>query len=240
MPSPAPKPVPEAASWSESWTLGAATRAGAADSATVALGGPTIYGMQEVEVVSRLEAEQRISALQSHLLEQVKEGLLGDEAGEAFVSSRKLNTLGLKWKYDGPNATSADLLDYRRDLKAALGSLQLPTGEDCERCGGSREIPDERYCNCIMQAHCHGKGGKDGRRCRLRRFGGGDEGNPGVAGAPRVPCPDCQPPSGSDEGSGAGETCEECEAPVGKLHRLGCSVYEPDPQPPTEGSGAGR
>jgi hypothetical protein len=72
------------------------------------------------------------------------------------------------------------------------------TGEgatDCERCKGEGEISvsHSAYCNCIMTAHCRGKGGKDGKLCRLRRFGSGDEGSPGVAGPPQVKtrCPDC-------------------------------------------------
>ncbi len=66
-----------------------------------------------------------------------------------------------------------------------------------QHCGGSGQIrvPVSGYCDCIMADHCQGKQGKDGNRCRLRRFGAGGEGSPGVAGPPTAEktCPDCKP-----------------------------------------------
>lgn len=64
--------------------------------------------------------------------------------------------------------------------------------EACEPCHGTGLRRDPHYCNCIMTAHCHGREGKDGARCRLRLFGNGTEGGPGVAGTPQMVCPDCK------------------------------------------------
>lgn len=103
--------------------------------------------------------------------------------------------------------------DRPTNLEAALEALDRldhphskPQGEG-ELCDGAGTIsrPTEAYCDCIMTAHCQGKGGKDGKLCRLRRFGSGTEGSPGVAGPPPItkPCPGCsrcQPPEQQDEG----------------------------------------
>jgi hypothetical protein len=81
------------------------------------------------------------------------------------------------------------------DLSVDVEEGAAVSDQICETCGsrGKRQIADDRYCDCIMTAHCHGSLGKDGKRCRLSRFGSGGEGSPGVAGAPMiaVPCEDC-------------------------------------------------
>lgn len=101
----------------------------------------------------------------------------------------------------GPKEWAELLSCLSADGWELVRSAQSPdVGEGEKRCGGSGEIVrrSERYCDCIMTAHCRGKKGKDGKLCRLRRFGSGTEGSPGVASAPPViascpGCPDCQP-----------------------------------------------
>lgn len=84
---------------------------------------------------------------------------------------------------------------YREAAKLLDTSIEDREPEKCERCKGEGEIfvSHSAYCDCIMTAHCHGKGGKDGKLCRLARFGSGTEGSPGVAGPPQVKtrCPEC-------------------------------------------------
>jgi hypothetical protein len=70
MPDPSPKhckgevPEGEQVRWSEQWTLGSDTSPKVITS-TVALSGPAIYHEQEVEVVPKLEAEQRIETAEA-------------------------------------------------------------------------------------------------------------------------------------------------------------------------------
>ncbi len=115
------------------------------------------------------------------------------------------------------------------DLQAALNSTQLEQvgagqgdsegGEKakCETCGDVGTIRNPDYCDCIMQAHCHGAEGKDGKRCRLQRFGGGTEGAPSVAAARRRTCPSC-------DGTATQPNHDDSEAGEGNWQIIVCKV----------------
>lgn len=113
---------------------------------------------------------------------------------------RKLVKQYLTAPYSGASFPVHDALraalSHLQSEDGPLGSVQ--GGGEEERCRGTGDIsrPNDSHCDCIMTAHCHGNGGKNGKACRLRRYGSGTEGSPGVASAPRITtkcpgCPDC-------------------------------------------------